>query len=220
MSSKPPRSRKTSIAGPVGSLEAIVETPVEAEPLGMVVVCHPHPQHGGTMHNKVAHTLARSFVRMGYAALRFNFRGTQGSEGNYNEGVGELDDALAALRWMRTEFPDGPAWLAGFSFGAAIALRAAIAETVDGLVTVAPAVSRFANGLTSQPECPWLIVQGDKDELVDVEETISWFNELTPGPELAVMADAEHFFHGRLVDLREIVTNFVQKKAEADLGSQ
>ena len=219
MSTKPPRSSKMPIPGPVGNLEAIVETPATGEPLGVVVVCHPHPQYGGTMHNKVAHTLARSFVRLGYAALRFNFRGTQASEGEYDDGIGELDDALAAMQWMRAEFANGPMWLAGFSFGAAIALRAAIEQPVDGLVTVAPAVSRFASGLTSQPQCPWLIVQGDQDELVDIEETITWFNELLPGPELAVIPEAEHFFHGKLVDLREIVTNFVQKKAGEDPGS-
>jgi alpha/beta superfamily hydrolase len=219
MSSRPPRSSKTSIPGPVGLLEAIVETPDDVAPIGVAVVCHPHPQHGGTMHNKVAHTLARSFVRMGYAALRFNFRGTEGSEGIYDDGVGELDDALAAVRWMRAEYPHGPIWLAGFSFGAAIALRAAIEVPVDGLVTVAPAVRRFASGLSRQPQCPWLIVQGDQDELVDVEETINWFNELLPGPELAVMPQAEHFFHGRLVELREIVTDFVQKKAGNNPGS-
>jgi alpha/beta superfamily hydrolase len=219
MSTKPPRSSKMSIPGPVGNLEAIVETPATGEPLGVVVVCHPHPQNGGTMHNNVAHTLARSFVRHGYAARRFNFRGTQASEGEYDDGIGELDDALAAMQWMRAEFANGPMWLAGFSFGAAIALRAAIEQPVDGLVTVAPAVSRFASGLTSQPQCPWLIVQGDQDELVDIEETITWFNELLPGPELAVIPEAEHFFHGKLVDLREIVTNFVQKKAGEDPGS-
>lgn len=213
MSTKPPRSRKMSIPGSVGNLEAIVETPAESEPLGVVVVCHPHPQHGGTMHNKVVHTLARGFVRLGYVAMRFNFRGTEGSEGKYDDGIGELDDALAALRWMRAEYPDGPIWLSGFSFGAAIALRAAIEVPVDGLITVAPAVSRFASGLASQPQCPWLIVQGDQDELVDVEETIRWFNELLPGPELVVLPEAEHFFHGKLVDLREIVTDFVRKKA-------
>ena len=180
MSSKPPQAKKMSVDGPVGSLQAILETPSEGEPVGSVVVCHPHPQYGGTMHNKVAHTLARSFVRLGYAALRFNFRGTQDSEGEYDDGVGELDDALAALRWMRAEFGERPVWLAGFSFGAAIALRAAIEDPVDGLVTVAPAVSRFASGLTSQPQCPWLIVQGDQDELVDIEETVDWFNELSP----------------------------------------
>ena len=212
MSVKPPRSQKLTLAGPAGSLEAILEIPADSEPLGAVVVCHPHPQYGGTMHNKVAHTLARSFVRMGFAALRFNFRGTEGSEGDYDAGVGELDDARAVLAWMRDEFSEYPLWLAGFSFGAAIALRAAISEPVDGLITVAPAVSRFASGLDQQPQCPWLVVQGDEDELVDIEETIAWFNELQPGPELTVVPGAEHFFHGRLIDLRGIVTEFVQKK--------
>ncbi|MGI9220383.1 MAG: alpha/beta hydrolase [Woeseiaceae bacterium] len=219
MSAKPPRSSQLSIAGPAGSLEAIVEIPADVPPVGAAVVCHPHPQYGGTMHNKVAHTLARSFVRSGYTALRFNFRGTEGSEGEYDDGVGEVDDALAALQWMRQEQDSGPIWLAGFSFGAAIALRAAVQDPVDGLITVAPAVSRFASGLETQPKCPWLVVQGDQDELVDIEETISWFNGLEPGPELAVLEDAEHFFHGRLVDLREIVTDFLQKKAGENPGS-
>ena len=101
------------------------------------------------MHNKVAHTLARSFVRAGFAALRFNFRGTEGSEGEYDEGVGELDDALAALAWTREHYPHGPLWLAGFSFGAAIAVRAAIATNVSGLISVAPAIYRFADDLAA-----------------------------------------------------------------------
>lgn len=210
MSVKPPITQKTTLAGPAGTLEAILETPGDTGPAGAVVVCHPHPQYGGTMHNKVAHTLARSFLRAGFAALRFNFRGTEGSAGEYDEGNGEVDDALAALRWMRDEYPSQPVWLAGFSFGAAMALRAAVQEPVDGLITVAPAVSRFASGLAEQPECPWLIVQGDQDELVDINETIEWFNDLKPGPELAVVPDAEHFFHGRLIDLRTLVTDFVQ----------
>ena len=209
MSNKPPRSRKETVPGPAGSLEAIVETPADGVPKGAVVVCHPHPQHGGTMHNKVAHTLARAFVRIDFAALRFNFRGTEASEGEYDDGVGELDDALAAIAWMRAEFPVGPLWIAGFSFGAAIAVRAAIDKSPAGLVTIAPAVNRFASGLQEQPDCPWLIVQGDQDELVDIEETIAWVNSLAPGPELAVLPGAEHFFHGRLLDLREIVTDFV-----------
>lgn len=212
MSNKPPQSRNLTIAGPAGGLEAIIETPADSQPVGTVVVCHPHPQYGGTMHNKVAHTLARAFVRNGYAALRFNFRGTEGSAGEYDNGAGELDDALAALQWMRDEFKDGPLWLAGFSFGAAIAVRAAVAAPLDGLITVAPAVSRFAAGLTEQPDCPWLIVQGDQDEVVGVAETIDWVNGLEPGPELAIVEGAEHFFHGRLVDLREIVSDFIQKK--------
>jgi alpha/beta superfamily hydrolase len=161
------------------------------------------------MHNKVVHTLARAFVRSGYEALRFNFRGTERSEGHYDGGIGELDDALAAISFMRARHGSFPLWLAGFSFGAAIAVRAAVATHVDGLISVAPAISRFAAGLTSQPDCPWLIVQGDEDELVDVEETVAWFDSLEPGPELLIIPQGEHFFHGRLTELREAVMEFI-----------
>ncbi len=204
-----PQSQPLWLQGPAGKLEAILDAPRDEEAVGAAVVCHPHPQHGGTMHNKVAHTLARAFVRSGFAALRFNFRGTEGSEGEYDAGKGELDDAVAALAWMRERLPDGPLWLGGFSFGAAIAVRAAIEVDVSGLVSVAPAIYRFASGLEDQPDCPWLVVQGDEDELVDVEETIGWVNGLDPGPELLVMQGAEHFFHGRLNDLRTAVVDFV-----------
>ena len=206
---KPPVAEKLFIDGPVGRLEAIFELQSEQEPVGNAVICHPHPQHGGTMHNKVAHTLARTFVRMGYAVLRFNFRGTESSEGEFDEGVGELDDALAAIHWMREKNPGLPLWVAGFSFGAAIAVKAAVVTPLDGLVSVAPAITRFASGLDSQPECPWLIVQGDQDELVDVEETVAWVDGLEPGPELLIIEEGEHFFHGRLLELREAVSDFV-----------
>ena len=208
---KAPKTESLFIDGPVGRLEAIFEWPAEGDITGTVVVCHPHPQHGGTMHNKVAHTLARSFVGLDFAALRFNFRGTESSAGSYDEGQGELDDALAALEWMRQQYPGLPLWLAGFSFGAAIAVRAAVAVSVDGLISVAPAVYRFAAGLEGQPQCPWLVVQGDADELVAVDETIEWVNGLEPGPELLVLPDVEHFFHGNLVVLREAVAEFVAR---------
>jgi alpha/beta superfamily hydrolase len=161
------------------------------------------------MHNKVAHTLARTFARLGFAALRFNFRGTEGSEGDWDEGRGEVDDALAAASYMRNAYPELPLWISGFSFGAAMAIKAAQRESFAGLVSVAPAVSRFQADPSPQPACPWLIVQGDADELVAPEETIEWVNSLEPGPELVVLPDVEHFFHGRLVDLRELVTAFV-----------
>ena len=211
--SKPPSAERLFIEGPVGRLEAIFELPADVEPVGAVVVCHPHPQHGGTMHNKVAHTLARAFVRMGFAALRFNFRGTEQSEGEFDDAVGELADALAAIDWMRQKYPDKPLWVAGFSFGAAVAVKAAVATDFDGLVSVAPAISRFASGLETQPSCAWLVIQGDKDELVDIEDTVAWFDGLEPGPELLVIPDGEHFFHGRLVELREAVTEFVARNS-------
>jgi alpha/beta superfamily hydrolase len=161
------------------------------------------------MHNKVAHTLASAFVRLGLRTLRFNFRGTEASGGRYDEGVGELDDAVAAIQWVQADQPDVPVWLAGFSFGAAIAVRVAAAVEVAGLISVAPAIYRFARGMSGQPQCPWLIVQGDEDELVAVDETVEWVNGLEPGPELLVMPGAEHFFHGRLVELRNAVEEFV-----------
>jgi alpha/beta superfamily hydrolase len=208
---KSPRSERLFIDGPAGQLEALLELPVEQDPVGNAVICHPHPQHGGTMHNKVAHTLARAFVRLGFAALRFNFRGTERSEGEFDDGNGELDDALAAIAWMRERDPETPIWLAGFSFGAAIAVKAAVATEVDGLVSVAPAISRFASGLDAQPQCPWLIAQGDQDELVDVEETVEWVDGLEPGPELLIIPGGEHFFHGRLLELRDAVSEFVEE---------
>ena len=211
--SKPPVSEKLFLDGPAGRLEAILESPGDVPLVGAAVILHPHPSHGGTMHNKVAHTLGRSFVRLGFAALRFNFRGTEASDGEYDEGNGERQDAQAAIAWMRAKYPELPFWLAGFSFGAAISVRVATETTVDGLISVAPAVYRFADGLEGQPDCPWLIVQGDEDELVDVDEMIEWVNGLEPGPELVVMSGVEHFFHGRLVDLREAVIEFVTRNS-------
>lgn len=211
-----PNQTPLFIDGPAGRLESVLDAPAQMSPVGGAVVCHPHPQHGGTMHNKVVHTLSRAFLRCGFETLRFNFRGTESSEGAYDNGRGELDDALVALAFMRDRLAGGltagagaPLWLAGFSFGAAIAIRAAAAVPVSGLISVAPAVSRFAGKLERQPDCPWLIVQGDEDELADVDETVAWVNSLLPGPELLIMAGAEHFFHARLVELREHVTRFV-----------
>ena len=207
--SKAPQLSKLFIDGPVGRLEAVLEVAPEHAPIGSVVVCHPQPQQGGTLQNKVVHTLARSFMRLGFAALRFNFRGTEQSEGEFDEGNGELDDALVAIEWMRRRDSQNPVWVAGFSFGAAIAVKAAVATRVGGLISVAPAVARFATGLKSQPDCPWLVIQGDQDELVDLEETVNWLNSLEPGPELLIVPGGEHFFHGRLIELRDSVSEFV-----------
>ena len=113
------------------------------------------------------------------------------------------------MAWMRQQKAEVPLWVAGFSFGAAIAVRAAVARHVDGLISVAPAIYRFAGNLDAQPECPWLIIQGDEDELVDIDETVEWVDSLDPGPELLVVPGAEHFFHGRLHELREAVMAFI-----------
>ena len=205
------QSHALFIDGPVGQLEAILDSQVEETPIGTAIICHPHPLYGGTMDNKVAHTLSRAFIRSGYNSLRFNFRGTKKSEGKFDFGIGELDDLLAVIKWMKARDHSEILWLAGFSFGAAIAINASSIIKVDGLISVAPAVEKFTN-LTNQPQCPWLILQGDEDELVDIKTTIDWLNTLNPGPELLILSQAEHFFHGRLVELREEIFKFVQEK--------
>jgi len=161
------------------------------------------------MQNKVVHTLARAFVAKGFAALRFNFRGVGQSEGKFDEGEGEVQDALAAVRMMGDRFGAAKPWLAGFSFGAAIAIHAAGEVRPSGLVSVAPAISRVSKRMGEQPDCPWLIVQGDEDELVAVADTIAFVNELDPGPELQIFDGTEHFFHGKLVRLRHAVEAFI-----------
>ena len=208
---KLPKKYVFTVDGSAGELEALLESPQDVEPSAVAVVCHPHPLHGGTMQNKVAHTLARSFVAAGIPALRFNFRGVGKSAGAFDDGNGEVADALAAVSWLRDEAPGLPLWLSGFSFGAAMAIRASVECEPAGLISVAPAVSRFAGNLDRQPGCPWLIVHGDQDELVDVEETIAWVNELEPGPELEVFPETDHFFHGKLVLLRNAVEEFVAR---------
>lgn len=198
-----------SIDGPAGTLEGILQSPGDSQPAAQAVVCHPHPLHGGTMQNKVVHTLARAFLRRDFRVLRFNFRGVGDSEGEYDEGRGELADTLSAAKWLRQRDPALPLWLAGYSFGAAIAALAAVECNPAGLISIAPALSRFATSMARQPACPWLIVHGDQDELIGIDETIEWMNRLEPGPELTVFPETTHFFHGKLVQLRQVVEDFV-----------
>jgi hypothetical protein len=213
--SKAPETETLLINGPAGRLQALLESPRTGEPAGAAVVCHPHPEHGGTLQNKVVHTLARAFLAKGFAALRFNFRGVGESDGAFDEGEGEVQDALAAVRMMNERYGGRKLWLAGFSFGAAIAIRAAAESHADGLVSVAPAVSRVSSQAGPQPDCPWLIVQGDRDELVLLSDTIEWVNELEPGPELQVFSETGHFFHGKLVRLRDAVEAFIDEQDPA-----
>lgn len=205
------KPEKIELEGPAGRLEALLEGAADVDAAGCAVICHPHPLHGGTMQNKVVHTLARGFVAQEFIALRFNFRGVGESDGSFDEGRGELDDVLAAVDYMTAHHPGRPLWIAGFSFGAALAVHAATERATQGLISIAPAISRLARSMQSQPDCPWLVIQGDRDELVDVDETIAWVNQLDPGPELQIMEGAEHFFHGRLIELREAVEAFLEK---------
>lgn len=202
-----------TIPGPAGQLEALLEEPKELREQKVAVLCHPHPQYQGTMLNKVVHTLARSMNDLGVPAVRFNFRGVGASEGKYADGIGETDDTLSVINWAVDRYSGAELCLVGFSFGAMVAARAALIAHPHQLVTVAPAVSRMRDLLqSSQPDCPWLVVQGESDEVVACSEVIEWFNDLAPGPELIVLPEVGHFFHGCLTLLRETVVSHLTAK--------
>jgi alpha/beta superfamily hydrolase len=159
------------------------------------------------MHNKVAHTLARAFAALGAPAVRFNFRGVGASQGAYADGEGELDDAVAVIDWAAREWPRAPLYLAGFSFGAAVALRAALERETRGLATIALPVARVPAELEA-PSCPWLAVHGDRDEVVALDGVRDRLATFAPPPKLVVMEGATHFFHGKLTALADEVDRF------------
>ena len=169
--------------GPAGDLEGLVDMP-ERAPTAVAVVCHPNPAQGGTMQNKVTYILARAYNDMGAVTLRFNFRGVGRSAGVFDNGVGEIGDALAAMDWLMAEHRGLPLWLGGFSFGGYVALRAQSQRPVERLVTVAPAVQRFATAPIVPPVCPWLLVQGDADDVVPPEEVLGWAKDLQRAPQV------------------------------------
>jgi alpha/beta superfamily hydrolase len=196
-----------AIEGPAGRLETLIEeaAPGDAPPRLAAVICHPHPLFGGTLHNKVVHTLARSLRAGGAATLRFNFRGVGASEGTHDGGAGETADALAAVAAARARWPGLPLALAGFSFGAAIAIRAAAAAQPQWLISVAPAVDRVSLEGFVPPSCPWLIVQGDADEVVASASVVDWAARRAPQAQLRVLGGVGHFFHGRLHELADCI---------------
>lgn len=210
MSGRPAPAERIFIEGPVGKLEAVVDRPASAGRAGTVAVCcHPHPVFGGTLHNKVVHTLARVARDLGVPAVRFNFRGVGGSAGRYDHGEGETEDALTVADWSQQAFGATQLWAMGFSFGSFVACRLALARAATRLVTVAPPVQRFDFNTLPVPKCPWLIVQGDRDELVDHETVATWSERLAPAPRLVVLAGADHMLHGRITELRELVTGWL-----------
>jgi len=192
----------TRVAGPAGSLEALIGCP-DGSPTSLAVICHPHSLYGGSLNNKVVHMLARVFAERGCITVRFNFRGVGASAGEFAHGAGEAEDLAAVVQWARRGTGGLPLWLAGFSFGAAVALRAAPGLRPAGLVAVAPAVTGFLPSDPVDPGCPWLLVQGELDEVVPAADVRRWVSGLAVPPRLAWFPDAGHFFHGQLNSLRE-----------------
>jgi hypothetical protein len=200
---------RLSIEGPAGSLEAVAEDTGTAGP-SYAIVCHPHPLMGGTMDNKVVTTVARALRETGIPTLRFNFRGVGASGGTFDQGIGETADADAVAAYGARRWPGRSLVIGGFSFGGYVALRLAQKRTPRHLITVAPAIGLFdVSGLTV-PRCPWLIVQGDADDVVDPTAIADWAATLSPKPRLVVLPGVGHFFHGRLRELQDAVIDAIR----------
>ena len=210
MSTAAPRRDALTLEGPAGRLEALLEEPRLMAGNAVAVFCHPHPLYQGTMLNKVVHTLSRAANKLGAPAVRFNFRGVGASDGEHAAGKGEIDDTRAVIHWARNKYPGAELWLGGFSFGAMVAAGAALDVAPAKLVTIAPPGPGLKKILAGgQPACPWLVVHGDADEVCNCDEVVEVINGLAPGPELLVLPDVDHYFHGRLTLLSESVESFL-----------
>jgi alpha/beta superfamily hydrolase len=194
------------IQGAAGNIELATTSPVPDDSEKVAIICHPHPLQGGTMENKVVTTLVRTFHDMGVRTVRFNFRGVGQSEGQHDEGIGETHDLLTVFEWVKSNCPGFEIYLAGFSFGSYIAHRAATAtrikENISLLISIAPPVQYPGFHQLPAPEMPWLIVQGEDDEIVDARAVFEWASEFDPVPEIIRFPGTGHFFHGKLVELK------------------
>jgi len=187
------------IGGDAGKIETVVERPSEAA-RGAALVAHPHPLYGGTLDNKVVQTLAKTFVELGYIALRPNFRGVGASEGEHDEGAGETEDMLRVAAYAKETFGALPLILAGFSFGAAVQTQVARRVTPHRVVLVGVAVGRFPSE-SVPPDT--IVIHGERDETVPLAKVLDWARpqELP----VVVIPGADHFFHLRLSVIKNIV---------------
>jgi hypothetical protein len=207
----PTQSAALTLFGPAGRIEALCDLPEAAHArAGTAIICHPHPLHGGTMHNKVVTMVERTLRELGLNTLRFNFRGVGASEGVFDDGNGELHDLLAVLEWLRAVRPHDELWLAGFSFGSFVAAKAVRHAPIKQLITIAPPVGKYPFDALPNPACPWLIVQGEDDDVVSAPAVFDWVAGMADPPTLVRMPDTGHFFHRRLMDLRGAIKNAVK----------
>lgn len=190
------------LPGPAGRLEALLEEPEESAPKEAALVCHPHPQHGGTMHNKVVYRIARGLRSAGAVVLRFNYRGVNLSEGTYADGEGELEDARIALGYLRGRYPELPFTVAGFSFGSRIALRLGCGIARRVIAVGFPAAYKDKASLDTCTT-PRVFIQSTHDQFGSVEEIESIVAALPEPKQLRLVEAQDHFFAGALDVLEE-----------------
>jgi uncharacterized protein len=214
--------RSLFLDGPAGRLEALLNSGTD-HPTHAALVCHPHPLFGGTLHNKVVFHTMKALISFGFPVLRFNFRGAGLSQGEHDQGNGEVDDVRTALDWLDAEF-HLPLLFAGFSFGAAVGLRAACADTrVRALIGVGTPVVPVAEA-TEEPRVyaldflqnckkPKLFVSGARDQFGPRVKLEALLASVPEPKKLALIEGADHFFEGRLRELREAIEAWVKERA-------
>ena len=202
----PDREAHFLLRGVAGNIELSTTSVQPAGSNKVIVICHPHPLHGGTMQNKVVTTLARVFGEMGFSTVRFNFRGVGASSGEHAAGIGETEDLLTVLDWIARTCPQGRLYLAGFSFGAYVAYRVATTSDyknkLQHLLLVAPPVQYPEFQQLSEPKVPWTVVQGEADEVVEPQQVFAWLNDTQHRARLIALPATGHFFHGKLIELK------------------
>ena len=207
----PRTTERLVIDGPAGALEVVVNATDTTAPRGIALIAHPHPLQGGTLDNKVAQTLAKTFFALGYVSTRFNFRGVGGSEGAFDDGVGETDDARAALAYAQQRFDANsrlPVVLAGFSFGTFVQVRLSADVNVERLVLIAPAVQRFG----AAPVAPdAIVIHGEEDDVVPLADVLAWARPQSLP--VTVFPGCGHFFHGRLPQLQAVIAGMWRERA-------
>jgi len=194
------------INGPAGNLEVLAEEPEDITVNSPIaIICHPHPLYGGTLQNKVVHTLAKACLGLGMPAIRFNFRGVGKSEGHFEHGLGEQQDCIAVATWARQQYPERPIWLAGFSFGSFVVYQAFTEIKAQRILLVAPPVGLFQFQSMDNISIPWCVIQGKDDEITPPDSVEAWVKGQRSPPKFFYLDDVSHFFHGKLTVLREIV---------------
>ncbi|MGB8339024.1 MAG: alpha/beta fold hydrolase [Burkholderiales bacterium] len=195
---------KILLDGPAGKLEVAVNDPGPSR-RAIALIAHPHPLYGGTLDNKVAQTLAKTFFEMNCVALRPNFRGAGASEGRYDEGRGEVDDMLTVHAYAKKQFGDLPVYSAGFSFGGFIAAQICKNIVINQLVMIAPAVDTFSVG---EVEKNTIVIHGELDETVPYKSILDWARP--QDIPIITIPGADHFFHRRLHHIKDIVSRLCQ----------
>jgi len=199
------------IPGPAGRLEALLDEPVAADEVrAAVVLAHPHPQHGGTMHTKTVYQSAKALARIGCAVLRFNFRGVAASDGVFDDGRGEMDDFRAGLDFMRASYPSRPLWAGGMSFGAWIAMTAGATDPrATALIGIAAPVTRYDFEPVARSSNPKFLIHGEFDEVCSVKAIRAFYARAAEPKELVVVDGADHLFDGKVSDVADAIEDLL-----------